>query len=198
MRLRIARFAAALCFPVVAGQAHAAGDATAGRKKAEICAPCHGEQGLAEMPNVPALAGQRDNYLQWQLVYFRSGRRKNDQMSPIAQDLADQDIRNLGAYFASLPRPPAPTKELADTSLIEAGKKAVADHHCAVCHTDTFEGAAAAPAITHQRHDYLIKALTDYRENARPSTGVGAMNDAAASLTDDDIKAIAAYLETYK
>ena len=198
MSLKIARCAAALVCFLVAGQAHAAGDVAAGKQKAEVCLACHGEQGVADMPEVPALAGQNDNYLQWQLVYFRSEQRKNDVMTPLSQDLTDKDIRNLGAYFASLPRPPAPTKGLADASLIEAGKKTVADHRCAACHTDTFEGAAGAPAIARQHHDYLIKALTDYREHARPSIGVGAMNDAAASLTDDDIKAIAAYLETYK
>ena len=186
-----------LCL-LAAGQAHAAGDIAAGKEKAEICTACHGEQTVPDTANVPALAGQNDNYLQWQLIYFREGRRKNEVMSPLAQDLTDKDVRNLGAYFASLPRPPAPTKDLADASLIETGKKAIAGHGCAACHTDTFEGAGAAPAITRQHHDYLIKALTDYRENARPSTGVGAMNDAAASLTDGDIKAIAAYLETYK
>jgi cytochrome c553 len=198
MNLKIARSATVLSFVLLAGQAQAAGDIAAGKEKAEICAACHGEQGLPDMTNVPALSGQSDNYLQWQLVYFREGRRKNDRMSPIAQDLIDKDLRDLGAYFASLPRPPAPDKDLADASLIEAGKTAVADHRCASCHTDTFEGSRAAPAVLHQHHDYLIKALTDYRVNARPSTGVGAMNDAAASLTDDDIKAIAAYLETYK
>lgn len=198
MTFKIARSAAAVFCFLFAGQAHAKGDAAAGKQKAEICAACHGPEGVPEMPNVPALAGQFDNYLQWQLVYFREGRRKNELMSPIAEPLTDQEIRDLGAYFASLPRPAAPSKDLADASLIEAGKKAAADHRCAACHTDNFSGAAAAPAITHQHHDYLIKALTDYREHARPSTGVGAMNDAAASLTDDDIKAIAAYLETYK
>ncbi len=198
MSLKIARSAAALVLFLCAGQAQAAGDAAAGKQKAEVCLACHGEQGVPDLPNVPALAGQNDNYLQWQLVYFRSEQRKNDVMTPLSADLTDKDIRNLGAYFASLPRPPAPTKDLADPSLIEAGKKAVADHRCAACHTDTFAGAAGAPAITRQHHDYLIKALTDYREHARPSIGVNAMNDAAASLTDDDIKAIAAYLETYK
>jgi cytochrome c553 len=198
MNLKIARPATALSLLFFAGPGHAAGDPAAGKEKAEVCAACHGDQGVPEMPSVPALAGQTDNYLQWQLVYFREGRRKSELMSPIAQDLTDKDIRNLGAYFASLPKPSAPAKDLAEVSLVEAGKKAVADHRCAACHTDTFQGAAGAPAITRQHHDYLIKALTDYREHARPSTGVGAMNDAAASLTDDDIKAISAYLETYQ
>jgi len=195
MNPKIARLTIALC--LAAGGAHAAGDVAAGKAKAELCAPCHGEEGAPQMTNVPALAGQTDKYLQWQLVYFRSGRRTSDLMSPMAKDLTDAEVRNLGAYFASLPRPPAPTADLADPGLAEAGKTALAVHHCAACHTDTFAGADAAPAITHQHHDYLAKALTDYREHARPSTGVGAMNDAAASLTDDEIKAIAAYLETF-
>jgi cytochrome c553 len=198
MNFRVARSAVAFCVLVFASQAYAAADPVAGKAKADMCTPCHGEQGVPEITNIPALAGQNDNFLQWQLVYFRRGSRKNEQMSPMAQDLTDADIRNLGAYFASLKRPDAPTKDLSDASLIDAGKQAVADHRCASCHTDTFEGIAAAPAITHQHHDYLIKTLTDYREHARPSQGVGAMNDAAASLTDDEIKAIAAYLEVYK
>lgn len=188
----------AFCCGVFVCQAQAAPDAAAGKEKAEVCAACHGPQGVSEITSVPSLAGQNENFLGWQLVYFRAERRKSDQMTPIAKDLSDHDVRNLAAYFASLKRPAAPTGDLADPSLIELGKKAVADHRCASCHTDTFAGSGAAPAITHQHHEYLTKALTDYREQARPSTGVGAMNDAAASLTDDDIKAIAAYLETYK
>ena len=127
MSLRIARWMTGLCL-LAASQAHAAGDVAAGKEKAEICTACHGEQTVPDTADVPALAGQNNNYLQWQLIYFREGRRKNEVMSPLAQDLTDKDVRNLGAYFASLPRPPAPTKDLADASLIETGKKAVADH----------------------------------------------------------------------
>jgi cytochrome c553 len=188
----------ALACGLLAGQTCAAADLEAGKEKAEVCTACHGEKGAPEMANVPAIWGQNGNFLQWQLVYFRSERRKSEFMTPIAKDLTDADVRNLGAYFASLPRPPAPTTDLADASLREAGKKAIEDHHCAACHSDTFVGINAAPAISHQHHDYLIKALSDYRANARPSQGVGAMNEAASSLTDDEIKSIAAYLETYQ
>src|ERR1700733_13205475 len=80
MNLKIARSATVLSFVLLAGHAQAAGDVAAGKEKAEICAACHGEQGLPDMTNVPALSGQSDNYLQWRLVYFREGRRKNDQM----------------------------------------------------------------------------------------------------------------------
>ena len=71
-------------------------------------------------------------------------------------------------------------------------------HRCAACHTDTFAGKQAAPAIAHQHKDYLIQALTDYRSNARPSVGVAAMTEAASGLSDEDIKTLAQFLETYQ
>ena len=61
---------------------HAApGDPEAGRQKAELCAACHGEKGISAMPGVPSLAGQTDQFIQWQLVFFRSGRRENPLMA---------------------------------------------------------------------------------------------------------------------
>ena len=85
--------------------AHAA-DVAAGKEKAELCIGCHGENGVSQMENIPSLAGQQDQFIQWQLVYFRAGSRKNEQMQPIVEQLNNEDIRNLGAYFASLTPPP--------------------------------------------------------------------------------------------
>jgi mono/diheme cytochrome c family protein len=45
--------------------------------------------------------------LQWQLVFFRSGSRKNEIMQPTAEQLSNEDVRNLGAYFASQSPPKA-------------------------------------------------------------------------------------------
>ena len=55
--------------------------------------------------------------------------------------------------------------------------------------------AGTAPAVAHQTRAYTAKALRDYRANARPSVGVAAMNEAAGGLTDDDITALAVFLE---
>ena len=66
--------------------AHAA-DVAAGKAKAEICAGCHGENGISQTENIPSLAGQPDQFIQWQLVYFRAGSRKNEQMQPIVEQL---------------------------------------------------------------------------------------------------------------
>ena len=67
--------------------AHAT-DAAAGKEKAEVCAGCHGENGVSQTENIPSLAAQQDQFTQWQLVFFRGGARKNDQMQPIAQDIS--------------------------------------------------------------------------------------------------------------
>src|SRR6266567_4219942 len=82
--------------------AHAA-DIAAGKEKAQLCVGCHGDNGISQMENIPSLAAQPDQFIQWQLVYFRAGTRKNEQMQPIVEQLNNEDIRNLGAYFASLP-----------------------------------------------------------------------------------------------
>jgi len=186
--------AAGMC--LVATGASAA-DIAAGQARAEPCQACHGEKGVSENPAIPSLAGQLDKFLQWQLVFFRSGRRANEIMGPMAADLTDEDVRNLGAYFASLP-PGPPSTDGTDPALRQAGQELAEQHHCAACHTDTFAGKQGAPAIAHQHKDYLAKALTDYRSGTRPSTGVAAMTEAASSLSDDDILALAEFLEAYQ
>jgi len=181
---------------LTAAQASAA-DIAAGRERAEVCQSCHGVQGVSELPTIPSLAGQQDKFLQWQLVFFRSGRRANEIMGPMAADLTDEDVRNLGAYFASLPKGPPPVTEI-DPAIRQAGQQLAEQHRCAACHTDSFAGKQAAPGIAHQHGEYLIKALTDYRSSARPSTGVAAMTEAASGLSDDDIVKLARFLEAYQ
>src|SRR5450432_4540507 len=106
--MRIVFAGAILATLIICGSAHAA-DIAAGKEKAEMCVGCHGENGISQMENIPSLAAQPDQFIQWQLVFFRAGTRKNEQMQPIVEQLNNDDIRNLGAYFSSLapPKPPA-------------------------------------------------------------------------------------------
>ena len=194
MRTTTALLAAAL--GLAAARASAA-DIAAGQARAEVCQACHGAEGVSENPAIPSLAGQKDKFLQWQLVFFRSGRRASEIMGPMAADLSDEDVRNLGAYFASLPAGKAPAGEV-DPALRQAGEALAEQHRCAACHTDSFGGNQAAPAIAHQNRDYLVKALTDYRSGARPSVGVAAMTEAASGLSDNDIAALAQFLAAYQ
>ncbi len=171
-------------------------DTAAIKDKLELCSSCHGKEGISELPNTPSLAGQPDQFLQWQLVYFRAGARKNDLMTPIAADLSNEDIRNLAGYFAALP-PPAATSD-DNPALSEVGAKIAAGSRCTSCHTDNFAGTKAVARIAHQREDYLLKALMDYKTSARSGGGQAAMADVAYPLSEDQIKALAHYLAHYK
>ena len=193
MRPFLAAVAAAACLALPAAEA---ADIEAGRARAEPCMACHGTDGITADRSIPSLAGQKERYLQWQLVFFRSGRRPSEIMNPLAEALSDEEVRNLGAFFASLPRAtPPPPAEPADPALRDQGRQAAARFRCAACHMDNYAGSQAAPAIAHQTRVYTAKALREYRSAARPSVGVAAMNEAAAALGDSDIDAIAVYLE---
>src|SRR5258707_6474344 len=99
--MRIAWVATLLAVIANASLARGADIAT-GKAKAELCAGCHGDNGISQLENIPSLAGQPDQFIQWQLVFFRAGARKNEQMQPIVEQINNEDIRSLGAYFASL------------------------------------------------------------------------------------------------
>ena len=169
-----------------------AADVAAGKEKAELCIGCHGENGIAQMENMPSLAGQLDQFIQWQLVYFRAGARKNEQMQPIVEQLNNDDIRNLGAYFASLP-PPKPEPDN-DPDLSTKGAQAAAGRRCAACHLDNYAGAKAAARVASQREDYLAKALRDYKSGVRSGGGQAAMAEVAHPLSEEEIVALAHYL----
>jgi cytochrome c553 len=193
MQMRRLLLTAIVALPV---QARAAADVAAGQEKAKVCTPCHGPNGISATPGIPSLAGQQDQFIQWQLVFFRSGRRPNPAMAPLVADLSDADVRNLGAYFSSLPYPPGTAEGATDQARVAKGKTIAAQHRCTSCHKDDFRGERAAAAIAGQREDYLVKALTDYRSAARPSVGVAAMTEAAAGLDDDQIATVAYYVAT--
>lgn len=171
-----------------------AADAAAGKARYATCAACHGENGVSTIEGTPSLAGQPDGFIQWQLVYFRGGRRKSPVMEPMATGLSDADVRNLGAYLSSLPAPKAPAGADPDAALTATGAKVAEKHHCSSCHKDDFSGTQATARLAGQREDYLIKALHDFKSGQRTGGGVAAMADATYSLTDDDMRALAHFL----
>jgi cytochrome c553 len=176
---------------LVASNPTRAADVAAGKALAESCSGCHGAEGISQSPKMPSLASQPDEFIQWQLVYFRSGTRKDQAMQPIAESLEANDVRNLGAYFASLPPPKPPGVQDARS---EAGAKLAAEHRCTFCHGEHFEGNKATARLAGQREDYLYKALRDFKSGARVGSGVASMADVVYSLQDDDLKLLAHYL----
>jgi cytochrome c553 len=82
--------------------AGAAGSVAAGRQKALQCQTCHGLDGLSKMPEAPNIAGNPEQYLVRQLNAFRKGERKNEMMTVVVQQLKDQDVEDLAAYYAAI------------------------------------------------------------------------------------------------
>ena len=189
--MRIALAGSFLAAMIICGPTHAA-DIAAGKAKAELCVGCHGENGISQLENIPSLAAQPDLFIQWQLVFFRAGSRKNEQMQPIVEQLDNEDIRNLGAYFASLAPPKPPADDNPDMS--KKGAQAAVGRRCASCHTDSYAGTKAVARVAGQRQEYLVKALRDYKTSVRAGGGMAAMADVAYHLSEEEIEALAHYL----
>ena len=129
-------------------------------------------------------------------MFFRAGSRKNEQMQPIVEQIDNNDIRNLGAYFASL-EPPKGSKDGTkddNPDLSAKGKQAAAGRRCASCHTDSYAGTKAVARIAGQREEYLVKALRDYKSGVRSGGGQAAMADVAYPLSEEEIEALVHYL----
>jgi cytochrome c553 len=178
----------------LAAGAWAAPDLAAGAQKAQACMACHGPGGVSQMAETPSLAGQPDGFLQWQLVYFRTGTRKSPVMQPMAEALKDDDIRNLAAFFAAQKPAKADPALKTDEALVAAGRKVALANRCAACHKDDFSGTQATARLAAQREDYLLKALRDFKAGRRVGGGVAAMADAVYPLVDDDLRALAHFL----
>ncbi len=146
------------------------------------------------MEGVPSLAAQPDQYTQWQLVYFRSGTRKNDVMGQVASQLSDADVRTLGGYFAHLPPPPPASGTDPQPELTAKGAQLAPQHQCNSCHGGNYAGQQAVARLAGQREDYLLKALRDFKSNARSGGGVAAMPTTVYDLADSDLVALAHYL----
>ena len=85
---------------VLAAPAVKAADMAAGKAKAEeVCAACHGANGVSVSAKIPNLAGQKEKYLVAQLKAFKSQSRKNALMNAIAEQLSGDDMANLAASF---------------------------------------------------------------------------------------------------
>ena len=184
----------------LAGSAFAAGDAKAGKAKAQVCFGCHGVNGVSTNPSWPKLAGQHANYTAKQLADFKAGDRKDPVMSAQAANLSDQDVADLAAFFA------AQKVSLggADEKLVAQGEKiyrgGIKDKKvaaCMGCHGPTGSGNPAAkfPGLSGQHAPYVVKTMQDFRNATRSNDPNKMMRQIAARMSDNDIKAVAAYIQ---
>ena len=183
------------------GVAQAAGDAEAGQGKVAVCGACHGADGNSPAPNFPKLAGQGERYLLKQLHDIKSGARPVVEMTGMLDNLSDQDMADIAAYFASQKM----SVGAADPKLVErgealfrGGKLEEGMPACTGCHSPDGAGLAAAgfPHLGGQHAQYVAKQLTDFREGDHTNDGDAMiMRAIAAKLSNKDIEAVSSFIQ---
>jgi len=178
------------------------GDATAGQAKAAACGACHGIDGNPASAQYPKLAGQHESYIARQIELFKTSKRQSPIMMGFATSLSDQDMHDIGAYFASKASLPgvADTKLVAKgEALYRGGDKVTATPACMACHGPDGRGnpGAGYPQVAGQYADYVTLKLKDWRDGKKWSDDDrgSVMPAVVHGLNDADIAALATYIE---
>ncbi len=192
-----------------------AGKLTQDSALVQECGACHGVDGNSPLANAPNLAGQLQGYLLRQLSKekeFKVHGRANEKMGALVDQASESDIRDLAEYYSAQKLKPSPSDESLDPALIAKGKLIFEREitrrmglSCGTCHGDNAEGqenrSAAGlvdfPRLAGQKHDYLVSRLKKYASR-EVGYGLLGMNVVAASLTEDEINQLAAYLSSLR
>ena len=191
------------------GTVHAAGDATAGKTKTATCAACHGPDGNSPAGNAnpsmpfPKLAGQSAGYIAKQLSEFKAKTRVDATMNGMASPLSEEDMADIGAYYASL----SPSTGSADAEKGAAGSKIFTGgivekgvSACMACHGPSGAGnpGAGFPSLAGQHNSYTVKQLQAFRAGTRANDPAMMMQQVAERMSDADIEAVAEYIQGLK
>ena len=188
---------------LLAGATHAEtdarGDPAKGQALAGACAACHGADGNSVVNINPSLAQQHPAYIAKQLANFKSGLRANAIMAGMAANLAPEDMKHLGAWFASQKLRPAAAanKDLAalGQKLYRGGDTARGLPACAACHSPTGAGIPAQyPRLAGQHPEYTIAQLKAFYTGERANDANNMMRSIAAKLTDQEMAGLAEYM----
>jgi cytochrome c553 len=101
LSLLLAVLSGSLLEPALAGDAAAVRGMVRAKVQA-LCQNCHGEDGVALLPGAANLSGQQKEYLRQQLRAYRSGSRRDAQMSVVAKTLTDTDIESFADWYSTI------------------------------------------------------------------------------------------------
>jgi len=159
--------------------------------KAQVCAACHGANGIPQQPGVPVIWGQQQGYLYLQLRDFKSGARKSEIMSPMAQMLERPEMLALALYFSQKKWPDL-QQPRASADVVKRALRPITSVGCATCHQSEYQGEGTQPRLAGQRKDYLQKSMLAFRNRTRGNNP--GMTDLMLAISEDDIAACAEYL----
>jgi cytochrome c553 len=160
-----------------------------------VCVACHGADGNSVVPANPILAGQHADYIAAQLAAYKSGTRPNPVMAGMSAALSPEDMRSVGAWFASQTPKPSVAKDkalaLRGEQIWRGGIRQGNVPACAGCH-----GAAGAgipvqyPRLAGQYADLTFGWLKAFASGGRQHP---VMAPIAAKMSESDMKAVAEY-----
>ena len=156
-----------------------------GKKVAEACASCHGEDGNSKAAGIPSLAGQQPAYLVVATQEYLLGERKTTPMHGKLKGLTRRETENVALYFASQTPVSRGATVRGDPKLGEP-LSAV----CGGCHgAQGVSGDSATPSLAGQDEQYLVEAIKAYRTSRKREN----MRLYITGLSDKDIDNIAAF-----
>jgi cytochrome c553 len=160
-------------------------------EKAQLCAGCHGENGIPLDKSMPVIWGQHQGYLYLQLRDYKRGTRKDEVMSPVVDSLEGDDMMPLAEYFSrkrwpDLRQPPAPPPVAARALQVNVSVG------CTSCHLAEYQGAGTQPRLAGQTQASLAKSMLDFRNRTRGNNP--GMSDLMSVISEEDIAAMAEYL----
>jgi len=165
-----------------------------GKDRALLCNQCHGEDGNSTKPGVPNLAAQNPVYLLNQIERFSDGRRKNFVMNALSKNFSQDDKENLAIFYASM------KVNTTKTNLQLANKgQSIYVKQCGSCHGKRGAGKSDYARLAGQKTHYVEMTLRGFRDNLKNSDKQAnrksnLMELITKELSDDDIKALAAYV----
>jgi len=160
-----------------------------GRERAILCSYCHGMDGNGLRPEIPKLSGQNPVYLLDQFEKFATGERKERVMQELAASFTEEDKVKIVLYYSSVEMIPAG----GDETLAPAGE-AVYTTHCVSCHGPDGKGQEGYARLAGQSPLYVEKMLKEFRDRTTGNRFNPFMTAVSLRLTDDDMKAVAAYI----
>ena len=178
------------------------GDAKAGEKKIAMCIGCHGIQGyqasFPEIYKVPKISGQGAKYIVSALSAYKKGDRKHPTMRGVADNLSDQDMADLAAYYESHGKVDGATVPVKATDGSAKAAELVKKGACVSCHGDNFSKPIdpSYPKIAGQHGDYLFVALKSYKTDNNPKVGRanGIMGGVVKQFSNAELKELAGYV----
>ena len=157
-----------------------AGDPAEGRKIANMCRTCHGLDGYAQVPIAPHIGGEPQEYIEAQLMAYKTGQREHEMMSVVTSSLSAQQISDVASWYAS---------HTAIATLPDSVGAEAAPQACVSCHgADGISQLLDAPNLAGETNIYLDTQLKAFKRGLRQHD---VMSEVASALSDAEIREVA-------